>query len=126
MPALRGLPRGLVVDDNADAAESLGVLLQMLGADVRVAHDGATALRMFDEFRPAALFLDLGMPDMDGYELAQRVRARADASGTMIVAHTGWGRDKDRELSRAAGFDRHLVKPANVDALRAVLEALQL
>ena len=70
------------------------------------------------------LILDLGMPEMDGYELARRIRARPEARGAMIIAHTGWGRGKDRERSRAAGFDRHLVKPANVEALRAVLAAI--
>jgi CheY-like chemotaxis protein len=123
-PALRGLPRVLVVDDNHDAAESLGVLLRMLGADVRVVHDGAAALRAFEEFHPAACFVDLGMPGMDGFEVAHRIRAHGDAHGTMLIAHTGWGCDKDRDLTRAAGFDRHLVKPADINALQAVLAAL--
>jgi CheY-like chemotaxis protein len=124
LPRLTSPPRVLVVDDNADAADSLGVLLETLGAEVRVAHGGVEALRMYEEFHPAALFLDLGMPEMDGYELARRIRARPEAGTTMLVAHTGWGRGKDRELTDAAGFDRHLVKPANVESLRAVLAAL--
>jgi CheY-like chemotaxis protein len=123
-PSLRGAPRVLVVDDNRDAADSLGVLLRMLGADVRVVHDGAAALRAFEEFHPVACFVDLGMPGMDGFEVAQRIRARADAQGAVLIAHTGWGRDKDRDLTLAAGFDEHLVKPADLNALQAVLAAL--
>jgi signal transduction histidine kinase len=124
LQGLKSPPRVLVVDDNADAADSLGALLETLGAEVRVAYSGAEALRIYEEFRPAVLFLDLGMPEMDGYELARRIRGRPEARSAKIIAHTGWGRGKDRELTHAAGFDRHLVKPANVEALRAVLAAI--
>ena len=124
LPTMHGLPRILVVDDNRDAADSLGALLRMLGADVRVVNDGAEALKAFDDFQPEALFLDIGMPGMDGFEVANRIRARQATRSTMLIAHTGWGREKDRDLTRAAGFDRHLVKPADIAALQAVLAAL--
>jgi CheY-like chemotaxis protein len=127
VPAARkipGMPRVLVVDDNRDAANTLAALLQVLGAEVRVTHNGPAALDALGGFLPAAVFLDLGMPGMDGYETAKRIRARADARDTMIIALTGWGQEKDRRETAAAGFNRHLVKPADIGALRAVLASL--
>ncbi len=120
-----GPAQGRVVDDNADAADSLGALLQMLGADVRVAHDGKAALETFADFRPAAVLLDLGMPGMDGYEVARRIRALKDADGTVLIALTGWGQDTDRHRSSAAGFQHHLVKPADIAALQTLLGGLR-
>jgi CheY-like chemotaxis protein len=113
--------RVLVVDDNRDAAESLGVLLEYLGADVRVAHDGAGALAMLDSHRPSLVLLDIGMPGMDGYEVARRMRAHPGGRDLVLIALTGWGQAEDRELSRQAGFDRHLVKPADVEQLQQLL-----
>jgi signal transduction histidine kinase/ActR/RegA family two-component response regulator len=110
--------RVLVVDDNRDAADSLGVLLGFLGYVVEVAHDGLGALRAFERFRPALVLLDLGMPEMDGYEVARRLRAQPDGQGLVIVALTGWGQEEDRLRSRQAGFDHHLVKPTDIDALQ--------
>jgi signal transduction histidine kinase len=122
--ALRGVPRVMVVDDNRDAAHSLAAVLRLLGADVRVTHDGQAALEVLGEFDPAAVFLDLGMPGMDGYETARRIRARSEARPTIIVALTGWGQEKDRRQTEAAGFNHHLVKPADIAALQAVLASL--
>jgi signal transduction histidine kinase/ActR/RegA family two-component response regulator len=119
-----GLPRVMVVDDNRDAATSLAALLQVLGAEVHVTHDGPAALAAMGAFAPAAVFLDLGMPGMDGYETAKHMRARADACGTVLVALTGWGQENDRRQTAAAGFNHHLVKPADIDTLRAVLGSL--
>jgi CheY-like chemotaxis protein len=119
--ATQKLPRVLVVDDNRDAADSLGSLLGILGADVRVVHDGQAALDAFAAYRPALVFLDLGMPEMDGFEVARRMRARPDYDGVRLVALTGWGQEKDRRQTAAAGFDEHLVKPPEVDALQALL-----
>ena len=119
-----GVPRVMVVDDNADAAESLAALLHILGADVHVSHDGRGALEALPSFRPAAIFLDLGLPGMDGYEIARHIRARAEAGKTLLVALTGWGQERDRRRTEAAGFDRHLVKPADLSALQAVLASL--
>ncbi len=119
-----GLPRVLVVDDNEDAADSLGALLRMLGAEVRVAHDGRTALELYGAFHPAAVFLDLGMPGMDGFEIARRIRSRPESRDAMLVALTGWGQEKDRRRTAAAGFNRHLAKPADVETLRSVLASV--
>lgn len=119
-----GLPRILVVDDNRDAADTLGAVLQMLGAEVRVTHDGHAALEAVASFRPAAVFLDLGMPGMDGHEVARRIRADRRAPQPVLVALTGWGQEKDRRATRAAGFHRHLVKPAEIEDLEDVLASL--
>jgi len=124
VPELREMARVLVVDDNHDAADSLGALLSVLGADVRIAHDGNRALELFDAFHPAATFLDLGMPGMDGFEIARRIRARADGRGTMLVALTGWGQERDRRRTEEAGFARHLAKPADLDSLQDVLSSI--
>ncbi|HYN11038.1 MAG TPA: ATP-binding protein [Burkholderiales bacterium] len=121
---VRGLPRILVVDDNRDAADSLGAVLRMLGAEVVVSHDGQAALDALVAFRPAAVFLDLGMPDMDGLEVARRIRARSDARDIVLIALTGWGQQDTRRQTESAGFSHHLVKPANIDVLQAVLASL--
>jgi CheY-like chemotaxis protein len=120
----RNQTRVLVVDDNEDAAESLGALLRILGADVRVALDGRTAVEMFDAFHPAAVFLDLGMPDMDGYEVAHQIRSRPDARDTVLIALTGWSQERDRRRTAEAGFNRHLAKPADLQTLQSVLTSL--
>jgi signal transduction histidine kinase len=119
-----GLPRVMVVDDNRDAADSLAAVLKILGAEVRVTNDGRTALDELGAFRPAVVFLDLGMPGMDGYETARHMRAREDTHSTLIIALTGWGQESDRRQTQAAGFNQHLVKPADITALRAVLASL--
>jgi CheY-like chemotaxis protein len=113
-----------VVDDNVDAAESLAALLRLLGAEVEVVHDGAAAVQALDTFNPAVVFLDLGMPGMDGYETARRMRARPAARDTLLIAVTGWGQERDRSQTAAAGFNQHLVKPAELDALQAILASL--
>jgi len=116
--------RVLVVDDNADAAETLGMLLQLLGAEVKVAHDGPTALEHYAGYDPDLVLLDIGMPGMDGHEVARRMRADYAARATTIVALTGWGQAEDRRRAREAGFDHHLVKPADGNALRALLASV--
>jgi signal transduction histidine kinase/DNA-binding response OmpR family regulator len=113
--------RILVVDDNQDAAESLGALLGFLGADVRLAPDGPGGLGVFAEYDPALVFLDIGMPDMDGYEVASRIRKSFPERRPVLVALTGWGQAEDRRRAREAGFDHHLVKPAELAALQALL-----
>ena len=124
MRRYRGMTRVLVVDDNRDAADSLGALIGMMGADVRVAYDGRTALEIFESFRPVAVFLDLGMPDIDGYEVAHQIRSRPDTRDTVLIALTGWGQERDRRRSAEAGFDRHLAKPADFETLQSVLTSL--
>jgi signal transduction histidine kinase/ActR/RegA family two-component response regulator len=121
----RAQKRVLVVDDNEDAADSLGALLSVMGADVRVAHDGITALAIFEEFKPVAVFLDLGMPDMDGYEVARRIRSLPHAGETELIALTGWSQERDRIRTREAGFSRHLAKPADFETLMGVLLSLE-
>jgi signal transduction histidine kinase/CheY-like chemotaxis protein len=113
--------RILVVDDNRDAAETLGALLEVLGATVAVENSGPAALGRLTQFTPDAVLLDLGMPEMDGYEVARQVRAMPEHAGTLLIALTGWGQDQDVRHSRAAGFDHHLVKPPDIEKLRELL-----
>src|SRR4051812_3192622 len=107
--------RVLVVDDNVDAAESLGLLLKSLGHDTCVVYDGIAAIRMAEAFRPDIVLLDLGMPGIDGFETARRLRGLNKQF--KIVAVTGWGQEADRQRTRDAGFDLHLVKPVNEESL---------
>jgi PAS domain S-box-containing protein len=113
--------RVLVVDDNVDAASMLDMLLRSLGHETRVAHEGTAALRVAEEFRPDIVLLDIGMPGIDGYEVARRLRTLAKARPMRIVAVTGWGQEGDRERSREAGFDLHLVKPVDANELSRAL-----
>jgi CheY-like chemotaxis protein len=112
----------LVVDDNEDAAELLGDLLETLGHDVRRASDGPHALALLQDFAPDLAFLDIGLPVMDGYELAQQMRARL-GSKCRLIALTGYGQDSDREKTQAAGFAKHLVKPIDLSQIRETLAA---
>ena len=114
--------RILIVDDNREAAESLGVLLEELGATTSLAFGGREALQVIETFEPEVVLVDLGMPGMDGYEVCRRIRATPGRLQMLIIALTGWGQDEDRERSRRAGFDHHLVKPLNVQKLRTLLE----
>jgi PAS domain S-box-containing protein len=116
--------RVLVVDDNRDAAESLGMLLRLLGADVQIAFSGPEALEAISGFKPAVVLLDIGMPGMDGHEVARRVRGQLEFQDITLIALTGWGQEEDQRLSQAAGFDYHLIKPADVNALGTLLVTL--
>jgi two-component system CheB/CheR fusion protein len=113
--------RIVVVDDSEDQLESLGMLLQVLGHHVRLAHDGPEALRVTSEFKPDVALVDIGLPGMNGYEVAQRLRQGEHGRDMLIVAQTGWGQDTDRKRSQDAGFDYHLVKPVAVEALEGIL-----
>jgi PAS domain S-box-containing protein len=113
--------RVLVVDDNHDAADSLGMLLRFLGAEVKVVHDGRAALEAMTGFAPGVVLLDLGMPGMDGLEVARRMRGDPNMKHAVLVALTGWGQREDRRRTGDAGFDYHLVKPADVSTLQAIL-----
>jgi PAS domain S-box-containing protein len=117
--------RLLVVDDNTDAADSLATLLRLQGHEVRVAHDGPAALAMTDGYRPALVFLDLGMPGMDGYEVARRLRAQPGLEDVRLAALTGWGQENDRCRTAEAGFDHHFVKPVELKALEGLLAGLE-
>jgi CheY-like chemotaxis protein len=118
--------RLLVVDDNRDAAESMSMLLQMWGHEVVFAYDGPSALETAEQWQPEAVFLDIGLPGMDGYEVAARLRELPHAKGAVLIAITGYGQDDDRLRSRRAGIDHHLVKPVAPDALRRLIDSLQL
>ena len=99
----------------------MGVLLEMLGAEARVVYSGETALETLDTFHPSAVLLDIGMPEMDGYEVARRIRERPDHRHVKLVAITGWGQAEDRRRSEDAGFDEHLTKPPDLERLKHVL-----
>ena len=114
--------RVLVVDDNADAAGTLDLFVKALGHETRVAYDGEQALQAFDEFRPDIVLLDIGLPGMNGYEVARRLRSRS-GRGFRIIAVTGWGQAEDRKQSAEAGFDLHLVKPVDEAQLLRILGA---
>jgi CheY-like chemotaxis protein len=116
--------RVLVVDDNRDAADSLGALLTLLGADVRVVYGGPDALEVLPQFQPAVVLLDIGMPGMDGLEVAARIRERAEFRDVKLIALTGWGQEEDRRKTQGVGFDHHLIKPADLAILETVLASL--
>jgi CheY-like chemotaxis protein len=113
--------RILIVDDSRDGGETLAMLLRVLGAEVALAHSGRAALECVSTFKPDVVLLDIGMPGMDGYEVARRIRANPANRDISLIALTGWGQDEDRRRSSAAGFNYHLVKPADIDQLRQLL-----
>jgi CheY-like chemotaxis protein len=116
-----GAPRILVVDDNEDGAEMLVEALSQRGYDTRAANDAAVALRVAATFAPDIAFLDIGLPVMDGYELASHLRQLPGLENLRLVAVTGYGQESDRQRTRAAGFDHHLVKPVDIEAIEAAL-----
>jgi PAS domain S-box-containing protein len=116
--------RILVVDDNQDAVESLAMLLRIMGNDIRTARDGLEAVEAAQEFRPHVVLLDIGLPRLNGYEVAQRIRAMPGGNQIVLIALTGWGQDEDRRQSKEAGFDHHLVKPIEPVALMKLLAEL--
>lgn len=113
--------RVLVVDDNTDAAESLAMLLTLDGCNVRVCGDAHAALREAADFAPRVVLLDIGLPGLSGYEVAERLRATPGGAALTLIAVTGWGSDR-QDKSRAAGFDHHLVKPVDPESLRLLIE----
>jgi CheY-like chemotaxis protein/two-component sensor histidine kinase len=116
-----GALRVLVVDDNLDAAEMLGALLEMRGHAVRIVHDGAACLRAAAAFLPQVVFLDIGLPDRSGFEVAPDLRRLAGMADVSLIALTGWGAEEDRRRSGSAGFNGHLTKPADLASVEAVL-----
>ena len=117
--------RLLVVDDNQDAADSLAMLLRLQGHEVRVAYSGLAALEMTKTYTPDVVFLDIGMPGMDGYEVARRLRQQPGLEKVVLAALTGWGQQEDRRRTAEAGFDHHLVKPPEPDAVEGILAGLK-
>jgi PAS domain S-box-containing protein len=120
-PAVFESRRILVVDDNADAALTLAQLLGIMGHEVRTAHDGASAIALAESFRPQIIFLDIGMPRMDGYEVCRRIRALEQQAATLLVALTGWGQADDKRKAQEAGFDHHFTKPVDPAQLEALV-----
>jgi hypothetical protein len=117
--------RVLLVDDNVDSADGLGLLLELQGHEIRVAYDGPTALETARQFRPHVALLDIGMPSMDGYELGRRLHATPETKDVLLVAMTGWGQDEDHRKSREAGFAHHLVKPFEPAVLEKLLAGVK-
>ena len=113
--------RILIADDNRDAAESLSMLLELAGHEVRVAHLGRAALSLAQTFRPDTALLDIGMPDLSGYEVAQDLRREPWGPNIQLIAMTGWGQESDRQRALAAGFDLHLIKPIDLDVLESLI-----
>jgi two-component system CheB/CheR fusion protein len=130
LPRAASLPRPqrsarvLVVEDNPDTAETLAMLLELLGHHVRSVYDGIAALEAARSSPPDVMLVDIGLPGMDGYELARRVRRDPDLDRVVLVALTGYGREEDKKRSMAAGFDHHLVKPVSPDALHGLVARL--
>lgn len=116
-----GAPRALVIDDDHDVADSFCLLLENLGARVRTAYDGASGAAMIEKFEPHLIFVDIGMPGLDGYETARRIRRTNPAETFILVALTGWGQEDVRQRAREAGFDLHLTKPAPIAAIQELL-----
>ena len=111
----------LIIEDNVDAADTLAMMLQTMGHEAHAAYDGPSGLKDFVQWRPSVVLLDIGLPGMNGFEVAQRLRASSPKNHLKIIALSGYGSDSDRERSRNAGFDHHLVKPVGFDALEKVL-----
>jgi two-component system CheB/CheR fusion protein len=116
--------RIVVVDDNDDQVESLAMLLTMMGHTVHRATNGPEAIEKAMVYRPDLMLIDIGMPGMEGYEVARRIREQPDLRNVVLIAQTGWGGDVDRERSKEAGFDEHLVKPVTLTHLEEVLRSV--
>jgi CheY-like chemotaxis protein len=116
--------RVLVVDDNRDSADSLTMLLRLAGDEVETAYDGQDGLEIARQWRPDIILLDIGLPRLDGYELARCLRGEFGLQQPVLVATTGYGKDEDRRMSQEAGFDAHLVKPVDLEELRQIMAGL--
>ena len=118
-----GSPRRiLIVDDNRDTAEALAELVRDFGHDVATAHDGRSALEIAATHRPEVVLLDIGMPEMNGYEVAKRIRVELGLGDALLIALTGYGEDRHRRLAREAGFDLHVTKPVDASRLEQLLK----
>jgi len=122
-PLSRPRRRVLIVDDNHDSADSLAAVLRALDHDVRTLYEGAAVIAVAEEFQPQIVLLDIGLPGMNGYEVARQLRKSAKLRSAILVALTGYGRDEDREQAREAGFDHHLMKPLEPEVLERIIES---
>jgi CheY-like chemotaxis protein len=123
----RAVPRRfriLVVDDNHDSALSLAMMLSIMGHETRTAHDGESAISTAETFLPEVVLLDIGLPKLNGYEVAQRIRESAWGTSMFLIAVTGWGQDEDRQRSTEVGLNLHMVKPVEPAALEKLLAEL--
>jgi len=123
-PSAQGF-RILVVDDNHDSALSLAMMLSIMGHETRTAHDGESALVTAEEFHPDVVLLDIGLPKLNGYEVAQRIREHSWGASMFLIAVTGWGQEEDRQRSSEVGLDVHMVKPVEPAALERILADLR-
>jgi CheY-like chemotaxis protein len=114
----------LVVDDNHDSALSLAMMLSIMGHDTRTAHDGESAVETAEAFQPEVVLLDIGLPKLNGYEVAQRIREQPWGEAMYLIAVTGWGQDEDRQRSSEVGLNLHMVKPVEPSALEKLLASL--
>jgi len=114
--------RILVVDDNRDSAETLSMLLELMGNELSVAYDGEQALAMANDIKPDVILLDIGLPKLNGYEVARQIRNEPWGGNPILIAITGWGQTEDKDLSRESGFDHHLVKPVDHDHLLKLIQ----
>lgn len=122
----KGLPlRILIVDDSQDSAMTLGWLVEMLGAEYRLAHSGDQALKTAAEYAPNLVLLDIGLPGMSGYDVCKKMRDMPALADTVFAAQTGWGEEQHRRASKEAGFDHHLVKPVSLDSLQDLLASIK-
>ncbi len=117
--------RLIVVDDNPDNSHSMSLLLEALGHEARIAHNGIQALGLAHEFQPDAMIIDIGMPGLDGHDLARRIRAEDWGKDLLLVAASGWGQDEDKQRSLEAGFNMHLVKPVELRTLEGLLATIK-
>lgn len=118
--------RILIADDLKDNADSMAMALESMGHDVEAVYDGEQALEVAARWRPEVLFLDLGMPKRDGYEVARQIRAEEWGQTIHLIALTGWGQEEDRRRTQEAGFDHHLVKPVDLRAIETLLDTINL
>jgi CheY-like chemotaxis protein len=125
-PAPKSSLRILIVDDNRDAADSLVMLLRLMGNDTRTAYDGQEGVDVAGEFRPDVMLLDIGLPKLDGHEACRRIRAQSWGKNVVLIAVTGWGQEEDRRRSHEAGFDHHMVKPVDPQELVKLLASFRL
>jgi CheY-like chemotaxis protein len=114
--------RILIADDNRDAADTMGMLLEFGGHEVIIAHSGNQALQLGRDHRPDVVILDIGMPDLNGYDVARTARNEDWGKSAYLIALTGWGQAEDKERARMAGFDRHLTKPVDPDLVEEILK----
>jgi CheY-like chemotaxis protein len=112
----------LIIDDNTSGAQTLSMLLDLDGYDVSIANCGKDALARFSELKPSIILLDIGLPDMSGYDVARQIRGMPEGQNVTIMAVTGWGSERDQALAQSAGCDLHITKPVNFDGLERLLK----